>query len=63
MKVGVACHSDLPALKTKITTLQADVTAKLATLEALLITANVYNPTTGLNNTGAFSGSMLLALT
>ena len=54
----VACHADLTALKTKITTLQADVTAKLATLEGLLITANIYNPTTGLNKTGSFTANV-----
>jgi len=54
----VSCHADLTALKLKITTLQSDVSAKLATLEGLLITANIYNAATGLNKTGTFTADV-----
>jgi len=54
----VACHADLTALKTKITTLQSDVSAKLQTLQGLLTTAGIYDPANGRNKKGTFSADI-----
>lgn len=52
------CHSDTEALATACDNLQDDVEAKLGELESLLTDIGIYNPATGLNNTGTYTADV-----
>jgi len=59
----LACHTTYTAatITAKFKTLEDEVAAKLATLEAQLTTAGIYNPATGLAKTGTFKANAVLA--
>ncbi len=62
LKTGCAtCHTNATTLDTKIADLTADVEDKMARLEAQLVAAGVYNPTTALAKTGTFKANAVLA--
>ncbi len=62
LKTGcTTCHTNATNLTTAIANLTADVTERMATLEAQLIAAGIYNSTTGLANTGTFKADAVLA--
>ncbi len=62
LKTGcTTCHTDATALTSKITTLTNDVTSKIATLQAKLTTAGIYNASTALAKTGTFKANAVLA--
>jgi hypothetical protein len=56
-----ACHSDAASLKTAITNLETLINTKLATLQAQLTTAGIYNASTALAKTGTFKANAVLA--
>jgi hypothetical protein len=51
----VTCHADKTSRLAKLTTLQTEITTKLATLQGLLQTAGIYDPANGRNVKGTFS--------
>ena len=57
----LTCHTDATSLATDFEELQASVSAKLATLQAQLTSAGIYNPATELANTGTFNANAVLA--
>ncbi|MRR21113.1 collagen-like protein [bacterium] len=62
LKTGcTTCHTNAANLTSMIASLTSDVEEKMADLEAQLIAAGIYNPTTGLANTGTFKANAVLA--
>jgi len=62
LKTGcTTCHTNTTTLDTKIADLKSDITEKMASLEAQLIAAGIYNSATGLAKTGTFKANAVLA--
>lgn len=62
LKTGcTTCHTNATTLNTLIATLTGDIEDKMARLEAQLIAADIYNPSTGLAKTGTFKANAVLA--
>jgi len=62
LKTGcTTCHTNSTTLTGMINSLTADVEEKMATLEAQLVAAGIYNTGTALANTGTFKANAVLA--